>query len=255
MMMLFLTGCAQQSYFIQVNDDSTVNFAMEMSLQEAAVNKLDDLNIQREEILESKEPLFKEVKEFYEKKGFSYTFSDSDGQLKVVLKKVYPSISDFNSEIKEFYDNGKSGLGLHIDKNSGLSGSSVKYKGGLKFVADPDFVKIAEKNPHLIKYLNTVPINAYVTIYDKHKVVNIDSLDDEKTQYTTMINGNWDLSREQPVKTFFLETENKNQTFALIVFFGILAVIVILLVLVFGKGKKYDLSASLKKRRLEKDDN
>ena len=253
--MLLLSGCAQQSYFLQVNDDSSVNFAVEATIPENGLNKLKDLNIQREEILDSYEPLFRQLKEIYESKGFEYEYKDSDGQAKVVLKKFYPSVETFNEDIKLLYDDGKIGLLMNLDKRSNITGSSIKYKGALKYQFDPEFAEVVQSNPHLLKYINNVPLNAYVRIYDGNKIVNVDNIDVENGQFATMVNGNWDFNSEQPVKTFFLHTEHKSQTFALVMFFAVGAGIVVLLVLVFGKGKKFDIFAFIKKKRLEREDN
>lgn len=250
-----VSGCAQQSYFVQVEDDSSVNFAAELTLPENGISKLKDLNIQREEILDSYEPLFTQIKKLYTEKGFDYEYTDSDGQAKVILKKFYPSIEDFNSENQELYESGLCGLFLNIDRDTSLSGSNTKYKGALRYQFDPEFVETVQSNPHLLKYVSSIPLSAYVRIYDSNDIVTVDSVDPENGQFATMVNGTWDTSGEQPTKTFFIHTESKNQTFALVVFFVVGAGILVLLVLVFGKGKKFDIFAFIKKKRLEREDN
>lgn len=252
---LALSGCAQQSYFIKVNEDSSVNFAAELTITQTGLNKLKDLNIQREEILESYEPLFKQIKEYYTEKGFSYKYVDSDGQAKVVLKKFYPDIQSFNEEIKLLCDEGKSGLMLNIDRNTDITGSNTKYKGTIRFQFDPKFRDVVKSNPNLLKYINSIPLDSYLRVYDKDKLITIDNIAEENGEYAIMVNGTWEPNAEQPTKTFLLETEKKNETFALIVFFGIAVGIVALLVLVFGKGKKFDIAHFIKMKRLEKDDN
>lgn len=252
---LTLSGCAQQSYFLQVNEDSSVNFAAELTITQTGLNKLKDLNIQREEILESYEPLFKNIKEYYTEKGFDYSYSDNDGQAKVTLKKFYPNIQSFNEEIKLLCDEGKSGLMLNINRDTDITGTNTKYKGAIRYQFDPKFKEIVKSNPNLLKYINTIPIDSYLRIYDKDKLVTIDNIADEDGEYAIMVNGTWELGSEQPTKTFLLETEKKNQTFSLVLFFTIAIGIVFLLVLVFGKGKKFDVMHFIKMKRLEKDDN
>lgn len=252
---IILSGCAQQSYFVQVNEDSTVNFAGELVLNERDLAKLSDLNIEREDILESKEPLFKEVKDYYSQLGFSVTYEESKQQVKVKVQKIYPSISAFNTEINSLYEKGKSGLGMAISRNSGLSGTETRYNGALKFIMDPDIVVLAKDNQHFLDYIKDTPINAYLTIYDSDDIVALETLEVGEGNFTTMTTGAWDLEQEQPLKTFNLRTESKNQVFAIAIFFFSIVAIISLLVLVFGKGKKFDIIAKLKERAEQLEDN
>lgn len=249
-----LTGCAQQSYFIKVNEDETVNFAIELVLKENTVEKFNQLNIQREAILETKEPLFEEFEKYFKNRGFSVTYSEENSEIKLQMQKMYPSISDFNKETKELYEAKVSGLGMSINKNSSLKGSNIVYSGELKYVFEQDFLEEIKVNPHFLEYVKDTPINSYLTIYDRDNVVGIESLETgDSGEFTTMVNGTWDMTVEQPVKTFGLKTEVKNQAFYIAMFVGISLGILLLIIVVFGKNDT--LKAKIKNRIAARKDN
>lgn len=238
MMFFVLTGCGQQSYFLQVNEDNTVNFAAEIVVNSKTLEKLDSLNIQRDAIVKSKEPLFASIKKYYEGLGFRYTYSETDTEVKVSFVKIYPSISSFNEEIKTLYKDGKIGLGMGIKKDSGLSGTTTYYNGELKFLPDPDILNELKDNNHFYDYLKDISLTTYLTIYDKDKLVKQESFDtNENGVYKALVTGTWDLSVDQPLKQFSMQTENKSQIFAIITFIGAVAAVIILVVIVVGKGR------------------
>lgn len=237
---LFLVGCGQQSYFIQVNKDDTVNFAAELIITQDVIEKINSLNIQRDEIIKTKEPIFKQVKQNYEAAGFSFTFSESDSEIKVKVQKTYPSIAEFNEDIKNLHKNKKLGLGMGIRRDNGLQGVTTQYNGQIGFMFDPDLIEEIKNNPHLQTYLSNIPITAYLTIYDSDNFISQESMEvGGKAEYKTMITGSWDINNEQPQKDFSLKTENKNEVFAVISFVGIGFVILLLIVLATGKTSKF----------------
>lgn len=252
-LLLFVTGCSQQSYFIKVNEDDTVNFAVELSVPDKVIKKIDELNIQREAILDSKEPLFEEIKKIYGLRGFSYSYKEDDTMIKVTFQKVYPSVANFNEELKELYDEGLIGLGININRSNKLSGVKTTYNGALKYVFDPDFINELKDNEHLGEFLKDTQITSYVTIYDKDDLVAQDSLEIGDGDYNTMVNGTWDMKLDQPLKTFGLATEQKNQLFAIFSFIAIVGVVLFLVVVILGR--KVNVAAFIKNKMAERKDN
>lgn len=250
-----LVGCAQQSYFVKVNDDDTVNFKIELKVPIKEVEKFDTLNIQKEEILESKEPLFNILGKKFKDKGFTTSYKEDTTGIIYDVQKIYKNPAEFNAEIKELNNQKLIGLNLNIDKDSKLSGTKVGYHGFLKFNMDDDLKNELKSNSHLIDFMKDVPITATLTIVEDKPIVNVLSMETgEKGEATAIIGGTWDINSEQPEKEVGIVVEEKNQTFALITFglggFAILALVFIII----GK-KKIDIVGIIKERLERRKDN
>lgn len=256
-----LTGCVKQSYFVQVKDDSTVNFAIEMLVNKDKLDKFDKLNIQKEQIIESKAPLFQSMTGYYESLGFNITEEHrKDGSLKIQMYKLYPSVGEFNDEIAKLYKSNKSGLLLNIKHSDNLSGVNDRYEGKIRYLMDDDIISEMKDNVYLYEFLKDDELLANVTIYDNGELIGLDSINSGAAgEYTALINGKWDLLENAPINEFKMETTKRNQTFYIVLFFTSIVVIAILLITLFNKGLLSKWSKSLKNkiedRKLAREDN
>ena len=147
--MVTLTGCANQEYTLQINDDNTCNFTCEVTINNdvysllgtygvdtAKLNK--DKTTKYENELDDVDALFQELAVIYHDFGYSITPINDTINIGFSASKKYPNIEELNKEIKELNQLNICGFNFEITHEKTSFVSEYKVYGGLKYILDSD---------------------------------------------------------------------------------------------------------------------
>lgn len=147
-MMLGLSACTSQTYTVKINNDDTVNMAIEISLDMDTYKTLGSFGVDLNKLEESKadtgtyidniNALFQETAAYLNSYGYEIKSLDDAIQVGIKAEKTYKNLDEFNAEIKQIYEDGNSGFNLEIMKTETMTKTEYKAYGTLSYYLDPD---------------------------------------------------------------------------------------------------------------------